>query len=87
MVATAPEATTTSSPGVPLTGPPVASMVAGIPWQVAAAYAGAVVGTFNVMRDLACVEIGDGAMIGQWNWISAAARPHMTGARRLASRR
>lgn len=35
--------------------------------------AGTVVGTFNVFRDLASVEIGDGAIIGQWNWVSAAA--------------
>jgi carbonic anhydrase/acetyltransferase-like protein (isoleucine patch superfamily) len=35
--------------------------------------AGAIVGTFNVLRDLASVEIGDGAIVGQWNWISAAA--------------
>ncbi|CAN5423782.1 hypothetical protein BH10ACT5_BH10ACT5_08870 [soil metagenome] len=30
------------------------------------------IGPFNVLRDLEAIELGSGALIGQWNWISAA---------------
>ena len=30
------------------------------------------IGPFNVFRDMSLVEIGKCAIIGQWNWISAA---------------
>lgn len=33
----------------------------------------AVVGPFNVIRDVVSVQLGEGSRIGQWNWISAAA--------------
>ncbi len=33
---------------------------------------GAAIGPFNVVRDLQSFELGDGAIMGQWNWLSAA---------------
>lgn len=32
----------------------------------------AAIGAFNVIRDLAGLQVGDGAVIGHWNWITAA---------------
>lgn len=33
---------------------------------------GARVGPFNVFRDLARLEFGEGVLLGQWNWLSAS---------------
>lgn len=42
--------------------------------------AGASIGPFNVFRNLARMELGTNAEIGQWNWISASTHMRQAGA-------
>ena len=41
--------------------------------------AGAGIGPFNVLRNLTRFEIGAGALIGQWNWITASHHMQLSG--------
>lgn len=46
-------------------------------WSIVSAHSvqlgrGSRIGHFNVIRNLECLEIGEEATIGQWNWITAA---------------